>query len=111
MNEIDVDIIERISKDYSKDDAIKVVSIIQNIFLSGSSVGVSQLARSILFLSNGNFNEIKKLLGCDPRDVILAAERKAGNPGHYFDIPFPEIDNFFERMFGFGDYDNESHSQ
>ena len=30
----------------------------------------------------------------DPRDLIREAEEKAGNPGHWFSIPFDEMENF-----------------
>lgn len=55
------------------------------------NVGPAQLSRSILMLAEGNVQEVRKLcegtMG-DPRDVIMAAERKAGDPGHYFIPPF-----------------------
>ncbi len=42
-------------------------------------------------LAEGNVHEVRELcndLMGDPRDVIMAAERKAGDPGHYFIPPF-----------------------
>ncbi len=111
MNEIDADILKKITSEFKIEDLGEVISIFKNIFLKGSIVGTAQLTRSILYLSNGDLKKIKEYLKVDPRDVILAAERKAGNPGHYFNIPFPEIDNFFERMYDVGSDDDESNPQ
>lgn len=58
-------------------------------------MGADQLARSILVLSDGKISEVisiaEDFMG-DPRDVINAAERKIGNPGHFFNLTFDEID-------------------
>ena len=52
-------------------------------------VGEDQLSRSIVYLSNGNIEQFKKVITFDDhRDIIQEAENKNGNPGHYFTIPF-----------------------
>lgn len=100
MNQINLDILERINAEYSNEDQKEVLLIIGNLFKKGSMVGPAQLARSLLFLANGNLNLIKQFMNKDPRDVILIAERKAGSPGHFFNLPFDEIDQFFEKLYG-----------
>lgn len=100
MNQINLDILERINAEYSDEDQKEILMIIENIFSNGSIVGPAQLARSLLFLANGNLNLIKQFMTKDPRDVILAAERKIGSPGHFFNLPFDEIDQFFEKLYG-----------
>ncbi len=58
------------------------------------NVGTDQLARSLLVLSNGQLPEIKKIIASgftgDPRDVVMSAENKMGNPGHFNMEPFAD---------------------
>lgn len=61
------------------------------------NVGADQMARSIIFLAEGNVSMVKDIFERefygDPRDVIMMAEKKSGNPGHFFMITFDEINN------------------
>ena len=98
------DIIDFIERKFEEISILKVKEIVNDIKVKGSSVGTDQLIRALLFLSNGSLNDliniwlpIKEL---DPRNIIKNAELKAGNPGHYFNIPFPEIEEFFSKMYG-----------
>jgi hypothetical protein len=34
------------------------------------------------------------MMKLDPREILMEAEDKAGNPGHWFSIPFDEMDDF-----------------
>lgn len=58
------------------------------------NVSPEQLARSILTISEGDIKKIRSIFQQDfygdPRDIIMEAERKLGNPKHYFIPPFPE---------------------
>ena len=62
-----------------------------------------QICRSIVFLADGDLqkikNEILPMVNDDPREVLEWAEMKAGGPQHYFNIPFPEIDTFFNNLY------------
>ena len=66
----------------------EVKELISGLWHTSLNVGEVQLARSILILSDGQLTEIKKIFQSsfygDPRDVIMMAERRSGNPGHYF---------------------------
>jgi hypothetical protein len=78
-------------------DKQEVARLLVSLWTRSLNVGVEQLARSILVLCNGNVAEVVHIFNSDfmgdPRDVIMAAEAKTGNPGHYFIDPF--IDNNF----------------
>jgi hypothetical protein len=104
MKEISSDILDRIDLDFQGEEAKEVKRLVSNIFSMGLNVGVAQLTRSLLYLSEGDLYKLKTyympMMDSDPANVILAAERKAGNPGHFFDIPFDEIEIFFDRMYG-----------
>ncbi len=59
------------------------------------NVGSSQFCRAILTLAESNINELWQLAGIpdDPRDIIMSAEAKLGNPQHYFRYPFHDESN------------------
>lgn len=92
------DIEIRILQDFSNPkDAVAVNEIFSKIVEFGSNTGIAQVLRSILYLADGNVQEVNRyyLMYCeDPRDVIGEAEMKAGNPGHWFGIPFDEMEDF-----------------
>jgi hypothetical protein len=95
MENIPVDILNKINELFPNiEDNSEAKKLIEQIFKSSINIGPSQLARSILFISNGNLSLIKKIIDSDfygdPRDVIMEAEQKAGNPGHYFNLPFTQ---------------------
>ena len=73
-------------------------NLVEEIRLATANVGFAQLIRSVLILSEGNLSLIRKIIQSDfygdPRDVIMKAERKLGNPGHYFIPAFEEIDQY-----------------
>lgn len=87
----------KIKEDFKLEEVEAVKKIIRNIIRYGSNTGVDQVLRSILYLSEGDLRKVKKYyeMYCDdPRDVVGEAEQKAGNPGHWFSIPFDEMDDF-----------------
>ncbi|MCW3105458.1 MAG: hypothetical protein JWO09_3898 [Bacteroidetes bacterium] len=77
-------------------DQQEVKKLLSGLFTASLNVGAAQLSRSILTLSGGQLKEIQNIIGekllGDPRDIIMMAEKKAGNPGHYFIPPFEEIE-------------------
>ena len=77
-------------------DRQKVERLLLSIWTTSLNVGEEQLARSILVLSDGNVSEVQNIFNSgfmgDPRDVIISAEEKADNPGHYFTDPFFDTD-------------------
>lgn len=56
------------------------------------NVGSSQFCRAILTLAGSNIDELWWLAGVpdDPRDTIMSAEAKLGNPKRYFIPPFDD---------------------
>ena len=81
MPEPPVDVRARIHSDFaSVDEQRQVIALLGTLWDRPLNVGPAQLCRSILVLAEGNVQEVRKLctgfLG-DPRDVIMAAERKA----------------------------------
>ena len=77
-------------------DNQEVKKLIQRLWTTTLNVGEDQLARSILTISGGDIQKLKDFIKDfygDPRDVIMAAERQLGNPGHYFIPTFDEIEN------------------
>jgi hypothetical protein len=73
----------------------KIKDLLHSLWSTSLNVGPDQLARSILVLSEGNLNKVQEIFMqdffCDPRDVIMMAESKLGNPRHYFIPTFDEI--------------------
>lgn len=89
------DIKNRIDKLFSvASDRQEVERLLLSLWTISLNVGEEQLARSILVLSDGKISEVKNIFKTnffgDPRDVIMSAEAKADNPGHYF------VDAFFD---------------
>jgi hypothetical protein len=74
------------------DDITEVEKLLLGLWSMPLNVGPEQLARSILIIAEGNLSEIKKIISSgfygDPRDVIMNAENKIGNPKNYFIDPF-----------------------
>lgn len=101
---IATDILDWIKKEFDKDDSYIVEIIISGIYYQGTKFySPDQICRSILYLSENRIDRILELLlllKTDPRNVVDAAERKAGAPGHYFNIPLSEMDNFLEKLYG-----------
>jgi hypothetical protein len=79
-------------------DNMAAKHLIEDIRYTAANVGYPQLIRSILTLSEGRLSAIRKIIDSDfygdPRDVIMRAEQKLGNPGHYFIPAFEEIDQY-----------------
>ena len=80
----------------STEEKAEVKKLLITLWQKSLNVGPDQLARSILFLSEGKLDKLKAVFEKDfygdPRDVIMMAEEKAGSPKHYFIPPFDKID-------------------
>lgn len=90
------DIIETTNRLFNNaEDAYEAHTLLATLWTRGLNVGPAQLARSILYLSGGDITKLRQIFELhfygDPRDVIMDAESKAGNPGHYFIPPFDEM--------------------
>ncbi len=89
--EIPTDIKKMILHYFQERNLEEVEEIVKNLMQQTLNVGAGQFIRSLLFLSEGNLDNLKSYLPVsDPRDIIVMAEKKAGNPGHYFIHPFEE---------------------
>ncbi|HET7000354.1 MAG TPA: hypothetical protein VFI33_03565 [Puia sp.] len=99
MMELPKDILSKIDELFPKmEDHEIVMNLVDQIRHYSVNVGFPQLIRSILSLSAGKLSIIRKIIDSDfygdPRDVIMRAEEKLGNPGHYFVPAFEEIDRY-----------------
>ena len=92
------DILERIGQDYEWHDALWVTSILSCLY-SQEENPYSELGfiRSALYLAKGRQEQLLEELRDDYRNVLLAAEQLSGSYGHYFRIPFPEIEELERR--------------
>lgn len=71
----------------------EVLEALSKLYDRPLNVGAAQLARSVLVVTDGDFDAFRTMiqdLGGDPRDVIVEAEGKLGNPGHAFNTPFED---------------------
>lgn len=96
MNDkIPQDILRKIEQQYADTGEKKaVLKIIHELFDKNWGVGHDQLARSLLVLSDGNLIELETAISStDPRDIIMIAEVRSGNPGHYFIPTFDEMES------------------
>jgi hypothetical protein len=97
MNILPKDIERKIDTLFSNEAENKEVkTAIIGLWSTNLNVGEAQLARSILTISGNDINEFRSVFKDnfygDPRDVIMVAEEKLGNPEHYFIPPFEEIE-------------------
>lgn len=93
------DIAAKISQDFTDEDKDEVRLILTETFTEHHNVGtIIQCIRAILFLSEGDVSKVRDYclpyLSEDPRDLIMEAVEAAGNPGHWFGIPFDEMEYF-----------------
>lgn len=92
MNNIPEDILLKVDKLFSNPtEKAKALAVIQSVFEQSWGVGHAQFARSLLVLSEGNLAVLEEEIKVpEPRDIIVRAEEKSGNPDHYFTIPFTD---------------------
>lgn len=100
MKQLPSDINSKIEQTFNSSvDRKKAQQLLLTLWAMQLNVGADQLARSILILSDGNISELNRIFSThfseDPRDIIMEAEIKVGNPGLYFINPF-ENNNVIE---------------
>lgn len=92
-SKVPVDILNKIDSLFSNQNS-EAKSIVERIFKHQWGVGQAQLARSLVYISNGDILKLKELEeDCEPRDIIMLAEKLAGNQGHFFIPTFDSIDS------------------
>ena len=91
------DILDKIVEDFEAPDREQVIAIMEDIKQRNFNVGTDQIIRSLIFLAKGStktlFNTFLPMMKLDPRDIIMEAEEEAGNPGHWFSIPFNKMND------------------
>lgn len=92
---IPTDVYRKIDSDFNVAERNKIKEIIGNLFDDYEGLGILlQAVRGLLYLSNGDMSKFQHYLEYDFRDMVQEAEEQAGNPGHWFSIPFEEMENF-----------------
>lgn len=88
------DIEKKMKEDFPPEQIRLIKSLIQKKVEGGLNVGNHQFIRSVIFLAEKDFAQLKKALTLydDPRDIVDDAETKSGKLGHWFAIPFDEIE-------------------
>ena len=88
------DIHQKIRKEFRLNEVEEVEKELKQRVDNGLNVGPNQFVRSVIFLANKSIEELKSILlnFDDPRDVVGEAEYKSGELGHWFAIPFEEIE-------------------
>lgn len=88
--ELPTDIERKVCELFPADsDRNEVMQLIAGIYDGDWGVGKDQLTRALLVLSEGKPDKLKeRTKNMEPRDLIMEAEFKLGNPGHYFLTPF-----------------------
>ncbi|WP_421800047.1 hypothetical protein [Haliscomenobacter sp.] len=87
------DIIDFIVDKFPVPSCHYAISLCSVLFALRKDTGYSEeVIRSALFISDGDIAILKREFDYgDYRDILLAAEQKSGNFGHYFRMPFPEV--------------------
>ena len=78
------------------DEAVRfeVSKSLDQLWDGGINVGAAQLARAIVFLSNGNnerFWELRRRFMGDPRDLLCEANSHLENSKYWFSQPYSEM--------------------
>lgn len=89
------DVVAKIDTDFS-DESVreKVKSSLEELWSRSLNVGPEQLARGIVFLADGDYEEFKDLRTnfCgDPRDLLRIANGKLQNNAYWFSLPFDRM--------------------
>lgn len=97
------DVQDRVQRDYEEVEAKEIIETLNELCEIGFNVSPHQVCRSAIYVADGSYSKFLNvalpMLKSDPRDIIDEAERIAGGPGHFFSIPFPEIDIFYDRLY------------
>lgn len=90
------DILQKIDEDFDLNHKQEIKDLLTELYANMRKYGpIIQAIRGIIFLANKDAEKIRDLcipyLQREPRDIITEAEEKAGNPGHWFNIPFDQM--------------------
>lgn len=94
MTRLPVDLQTKIRELFSEDDRQDVSESLDKLWDGGINVGAAQLARAIVFLSDGNqdrFWKLRRRFMEDPRDLLVEANSKLQNRKHWFSEPYSEM--------------------
>lgn len=99
-NPLSPDINHQVQVDFPDKTAfIEVLEILTKLYEDNKNYGpMIQAIRGLVYIAKGDVEIIRSYcvphLQHDPRDVIMEAEHLAGNPGHWFGIPFDQMESF-----------------
>ncbi len=90
------DILNKIDQDFDHEDKQEIKDLLTELYAHMHKDGpIIQAIRGIIFLADKDAERIRDLcipyLQREPREIIVEAEEKAGNPGHWFNIPFDQM--------------------
>ena len=95
MTNLPDDLLAKIDELFDRDrDRDQVRNSLETLWDGGLNVGPEQLARAIVFLSDGDFERFQKLRSSfmgDPRDLLAHANSKLQNSDYWFSSPFSEM--------------------
>ena len=95
MTRLPVDLQNKIDELFSDDDIRQSISAsLDELWDRSINVGTAQLARAIVFLSEGDQDKFLELRGNfmgDPRDLLVAANARLENSKYWFSEPFSKM--------------------
>ena len=95
MTRLPIDLKDKICELFGDDDIrCEVSESLEQLWDQSVNVGVAQLARAIVFLSNGDierFWELRRTFMGDPRDLLCAANARLEKSEYWFSEPFSEM--------------------
>ena len=96
MNELPEDLVIKIGETFSDlEERQKVTESLES--LTKKNVGLNQLRRAIVFLSDGDYHRFEELLRSfmgDPRDLLCAANGRLLIKDYWFSTPFDDMGPF-----------------
>ena len=92
-SELPKDLVHMIKKTFCEPEVrVKVTESLEKI--GQTNVGKNQLRRAIVFLAAGDYErflELRRSFMGDPRDLLMAANRKLVNRDYWFTTPFDQM--------------------
>ena len=85
------DIITKVRQDFSEDDAVAILELIDELQKQNPTVFSDRILRCIVYSADGSFDEFAcqvKLARLDWRDVIVNAEYDGEVRSRHFELPF-----------------------
>lgn len=91
--ELPKDIVQQIFRDFKEDDCFKVLKELTWRYEEKPDFWAESVIRSTIFLSKGKLERFYSWLDTDDwRTILIHADEKSGNYGHYFKLTFDEIE-------------------